>query len=463
MNRKHGILLRSSALAVITAAILFNPPLAFSGGYEKPDFFSAKWVAVGGAAASAVSGAESVYFNPAGLAAGDDVGQITGNFAPTWVQFGGPLAGNASVTSDNSFVPAFGIFASFKPTDKWGIGIGSYLAGGSRAIYQNVDYTNVGTLFGQPNLPSLAGAGSTVQANLNIVEVALATAYEILDGLRLGFEWRVAHVSATLGSYAYNPGNALTLTPASLTTLTIDGISGTSWNGFRLGLQYYPKDSRWGIGALWRTQVNFTGTGNLTGTTTFPTAVPGIGPAGTQVPLTANTATVSNSFPQSFDIGGHYDIIPSGLRAHLQYTYTNYSVDQSLAIVGTATPTGLPGQPLPNIDQNWNNESDVRLGLECFEVANWIFRASYIWSSEVTPLDRARSTFTPPGPGSTISAGAGTTFMDKRLEANVAFDYGWSSGTVGSNVTPPPDMTSGVAGNYTAHDLSFYFGATYHI
>lgn len=458
MKIKHSKYVRSSALAAFSAAVLLSSPLAFSGGYEKPSFFSAEWAPLGGAAASAVSGAESVYFNPAGLAAGDSTVYITGNFDPTWTKFNGPLAGTPSVDSNNSFVPAFGIFGSFKPTDKWGIGAGVYLAGGARAIFDNVSYTNVPTLFGQAANTAYANSSSTIQANLSIVEFALATAYEVMDGFRLGVEWRITHISATLGSYAYDPGAPFTSSAAaSLTTLTIDGISGTAYNGFRVGAQYYPKESRWGLGAVWRTQVNFTGTGTINGATTVPLA--GV----TNSPLANSTATVSNAFPQAFDIGGHYDIVPSGLRAHLQYTYTNYSVNQTLAIVGTASPTGLPSGNLTGIDQGWNNESDVRLGLECFEVPNWVFRASYVWSSEVTPQDRARATFTPPGPGNTIGFGAGTKFMDNHLELNGAFEYGWSSATVGSGVTAAPDQASGVAGTYSAHDYAFYLGATYKI
>lgn len=439
---------------------LLAPSLAFAGGYEKPVPFSGKWGGVGGAASSAVSGAEALFFNPAGLAAGDSQLEATGDFSPTLLHFSGPIAGTQGVNSSTSFFPAYGVFASYKVNPKWGIGIGSYLSGGARAIYNNVDFTNAGVPFGQPNNPALAGASSTIQSNLSIIEFSVGTGYEILDGLRIGLAYRMAMVHATLGSYGYDPNAGV------LSTLTIDGISGTSWNGFRLGAQYYPRDSLWGVGVGWRSQVNFTGTGTISGAVTSASgATFAPAPAGTTIPFNGGNATVSNASPQAFDIGGHYDVIPKGLRAHLQYTYTNWSVDQQLAIAGgTSFTAGGAAVPvnIPNIDQHWVNEQDLRVGFECFEVQNWIFRAAYVFSSQVTPADRARATFTPPGSGHTIALGAATNWLDNALETDLALEWGFSNAdTSSSGAVPPADMTSGALGQYSAYDLAAHLGVTY--
>lgn len=449
-----------SALAVLSAAVLFSASQAFAGGYEKPNTFSGKWGGLGGAAASSVSGAESLFFNPAGLAAGDAMVEITGDFSPTSVSFSGPLAGNTSLNSEASFVPAFGVFGSYKITPKWGVGIGTYLAGGAKAIYKGVDFTNAGAGFGAPSNSNLSDSDATVQSDLSIIEFSLGTGYEIVDGLRLGLGYRAAMIHAALSAYGDIPTSALQ-------TITIDQISGSAWNGFKVGLQYYPKESRWGAGAQWRSAVGFSGKGRLSGQ--FTTTQAGtLGPAGTKYTINPVDAGASNVFPQQFELGGHFDIVPSGLRLYLQYTFTNYSVDQVLVLNGdptiTAGTTTVPLPKLTGIDQHWVNQHDARIGLDCFEVSKWVFRAGYVLSSQVTPSDRARATFTPPGFGHTFSLGAGSSFFNNSLDANLALEYGISEkDTTGDGATPAPDKTSGTAGKYTASDFAAHLGVTYRI
>jgi long-subunit fatty acid transport protein len=447
---------KSAAAIVAVAASALLPMDAHAGGYEKPVSFSGRWAGVGGAAVSSVSGAESLYFNPAGLAGGIDRAQVTGDFSPTLLHFSGPLEGQSSVDSNRSFIPAFGAFASYKINDRWGVGFGTYLAGGAKAIYENVDYTQAPTLFGQPANPNLLGNRSTIQSNLSIIEFSLGTGYEVLDGLRIGIAYRVAMVHAVLGAAIYDKSNF------TLETLAVDGISGTAWNGFRLGLQYAPKESGWGVGFDWRTAVAFTGKGTLSGNVTLGVANPPT-PAGTQIPITSNDATVSSTFPQAFDLGGHYALIPRVLRMHLQYTFTHYSVDQQLALAGVAA-TSLGSASLPGIDQSWVNEHDARLGFEYFDlVPGVVLRASYVLSSQVTPSNRARPTFTPPGLGHTLALGAGTSLLANALDHDGAIEYGWSSATVAAGTASPTDMTSGLPGDYSANAWAAHLGMTYHL
>jgi hypothetical protein len=62
-HKKFQIGLAGVLLAVLT--ISGNPALA--AGFEKSVLWSGKWTALGGAAASSVSGPDALYFNPAGL------------------------------------------------------------------------------------------------------------------------------------------------------------------------------------------------------------------------------------------------------------------------------------------------------------------------------------------------------------------------------------------------------------
>lgn len=443
----------NARLAATAAALMIlasHSTAALAGGYEKPVFFSGKWAGVGGAAASSVSGAESLYFNPAGLAAGDGKGQFVGDFSPTILSFTAPLAGNASVDSTKAFVPAFGAFASYKINEKWGFGFGTYLAGGAKSIYENVDFTKTGPPGATPNA-NLAASAATIQAQLSVVEVSAGTGYEVLDGLRVGLAYRVAIVNGALSSFV-NP----TATSPALQVVNMDDISGTSWNGFRLGLQYYPKESRFGAGMQWRTAVNFTGTGNISGSATVAA-----GPtAGAKLPITAAEGTASNTFPHQLDFGGHYDILPSSVRMLVQYTFTNYSANEALALTGTAA-TAAGSRSLDDIEQHWQNWHVLRVGFNCFEVTDWVLSAGYVFSSQVTPKGHARPTFSPPGAGHMLTLGAGTSFLDKALETNLSLEYGFASTSVDAAVAPGADGTSGIAGDYSAYSAAAHLGVGY--
>lgn len=430
---------------------------ALAGGYEKPMMFSGRWSGVGGAAASSVSGAEALYFNPAGLAAGESSGHIVGDFSPTILHFTGPLAGNANVDSSSAFVPAFGAFASYKPNEKWGLGFGAYLAGGAKAIYEGVDFTNTGPAGATPNA-NLAASAATIQAQLTVVELSAGTGYEFCEGLRAGIAYRVSLVRGALSSFV-NP----TAGAPVLQVVNMDDIKGTAWNGFRLGLQYYPRESRWGAGLQWRTAVNFTGTGTISGNATAATTLPGTTPipAGTKFPVAASEGTASNVFPHQLDFGAHYDLLPSSLRMLLQYTFTNYSANEQLALTGTAT-TALGARGLTSIEQHWLNWHVLRVGFSYFDVPDWVLSAGYVFSSQVTPKGHARPTFSPPGSGHVVALGAGRSFMEKALEMNLSLEYGFASTTVEPGTQAGADGVSGIAGDYSAYTVAAHLGVGYH-
>src|SRR5436305_1800620 len=92
--------------------------LVFAAGFEKGIMWSGKYSGIGNAAASSVHGAESLYFNPAGLPSGSGMAEVSGNFSPTLPKFTGQL-GNTTfsvpVTEQNTgtqFSPVFGVLAS---------------------------------------------------------------------------------------------------------------------------------------------------------------------------------------------------------------------------------------------------------------------------------------------------------------------------------------------------------------
>lgn len=396
-------------LLVVASLFTLVSVSAFAGGYEKAIMTSAKYGGVGGAATAIVNDAESLYFNPAGLAAIDGL-TATGNFDPTLSKFKGPFNTTTatSVESDQSFSPVFSAVAGLKPIDKLGIGLGAYVAGATKAVYSGVDV----------GLPQKAD----VVSDLNVVEFALGGGYELLDGLRLGAAWRLSMVKARLA------------TVSGTSNLDIDNLSTTSASGARLGVQYGPRGSSWGLGAHWRTQVPFTATGTATSKSLT---------SGATINLGDGSAT--NVFPHQVSVGGFYDVTPKTWRLVAEWTWTEYLRDDFLEI---NIATGRTG-----ITQNWQNQSNYRLGSE-YMLGDWALRGGYVLTTQVVPKDKARPTFSSPGLGHTIALGAGTKFMGGMLGVNAALEYSFAGGTVDPN-------DGGIAGDYTSSAMVAHVGVTY--
>ncbi|MGZ3709157.1 MAG: OmpP1/FadL family transporter, partial [Bdellovibrionota bacterium] len=293
---------------------------AFAAGLEKTVPWSGRYAGVAGAAASSVSGSESLYFNPAGMADSTHL-DTSLNFSPVFPQFTSPLpVPNTSVNSSRAFVPEFGVFVKYSPLEHLAFGVGAYASGGSKAIYQNVDFTGLS--------PALAAFKPTIEADLNLIEYSLGAAYEILDGLRVGASWRVLQAFGTVGTVSNVPTTVFT-------DLLFNNLTDVQWNGFRFGVQYFPKDSRWGLGAFYRTQVTFTASGTTGGTVFVPATQ-------TSTPIPSSGTSLSAVFPHQFGVGGHFDAIPKTWRLALQYEFDQYQVDQQIVTTGSVGASPIP-------------------------------------------------------------------------------------------------------------------------
>ena len=75
-----------------------------------------------------------------------------------------------------------------------------------------------------------------------------------------------------------------------------------------MGAQYNGEDDHWGVGASWRTNVDFTLKGKSSGrvvTAAAPT---------TETALPGTDATAANSFPTQINVGGYYDLVAANVR-----------------------------------------------------------------------------------------------------------------------------------------------------
>jgi hypothetical protein len=435
-----------SSFWVVTALGAFSQ-LAWGAGYEKTIMWSGKEAGVAGAGVSTVHDSEALYFNPAGLADVDHL-DVSVNFSPTLDQSRGPsLAGTGSILTGNTeFLPIFGFTAAYKPIPKLGIGIGAYVSGGARAEIDNIDFSSLGFQTLKPNESS----------DVSVIEYSIGAGYEVLPGFKVGASWRITHVT---GSFSTPVVTYAGSTPAALAALTVNGLSGSSYNGFRFGAQY-DADS-WGVGAMVRTGITFTLDGSVSGSLQSAAA------PSTIAPISAAPATASNSLPVEGTVGGYVDLADKTFRVIGEYSYINYQEDQNLVLGGTFQIPGGGSSNLSNIPENWHDLHVGRIGFEYRGFQDSVLRAGYALTGQVTSNAYARTTFSSPGLGHSVTLGYGRTFLDKKLDIDVAVEGSTASGNVSAadistatGVAPVPGLTT-QPGNFSTWAAAAHLGATY--
>ena len=415
-------LLQMGALLTTSGVLGLNSINAQAAGFEKSVLWSAHWSALGGAATSSVSGPEALYFNPAGLASSEGL-QFSVSGTATLDKITGPATGpNTSVDSKTRFFSPVGILISKSIQPKWGVGLGFYSAGGTRTEFENL------------SIPPFT-LTPTYKADLTLNEIAVGTGYEVIEGLKVGAAYRVLLASADL-QYGGPAG-------ANLVQYNLNGLSGTRYTGLKLGVQYAPKDAHYGLGAEWRNSVEFT----LKSDTSSAFA-------NTATLLPGTAASVTNTLPQHFSVGGFYDVTPNKWRVLAEYTFTKYQDNQTLVVTGSATGIGA----YRSVDQKWSNMSNVRIGTEYKGFEDWALRAGYVWTSQVTPKSDPSILFSAPGTGNTVVVGAGKPIMNG-FTLDGALEYSWAKGSVSTADLSPANITR--AGTYTTKAYALHLSLNY--
>ena len=430
MNRN----LKTAAALVATALVSTQ---GFAAGFEKSTMFSGKYAGMGNAATGNVAGAESVYFNPAGLTRGGS--EISLNVSPTFSQYSGPITSTTANSSAMGLSPIFGAFASYKINEKLGLGLGAYVSGGSSSTFKDVAMP-----------AALAPLGITaafdLETALSLIEYSAAAAYEVIDGLSVGAAFRFGIVSAKLTS----PGTTGSGGSTKFNVTTLSDLKGNA-PSYRVGVQYAPKGGTWGVGVSLRGAAPFTTNGSFqtksagAGASTFTDVAAAAGGSG--------SATVTGELPLAYGIGGYWNAM-SNLAIVAEYTGTNYNTLQKLGI--SVTPSLTNTAVSNDLTLNWKMQSNVRVGADYGLNDNWNLRGGYVLTTQVTDSEYSAASFVAPGMGHTITLGVGTSFLDKKLGVNLAGDYSTTSGSGKTNPT-----ASGFSGDYRTNGYAAHLGINY--
>jgi long-chain fatty acid transport protein len=440
--------IRVALLCSATAVAALSSSQAFAAGFEKALFWDAHYSGIAGAAQSSVVGPQALFWNPAGLA-GTEGMQLNGNFSPTLAKFNGnvpnvtnvlenptgPGPFTSPVSSSTGFDPVGAVFASYQVNDKITAGIGYYVVGGTKASYSDVS-SNL-------NFPGNVITPIPLQGNLAITELGLGGGYEVLPGLKIGATYRITFFKADLDDAFVGNGTGGT-TLGSLYSLQYSGLSKTTFGGVKLGVEYDPKDSPWGVGLTWRNRVNATAT---TGSTTLVSQPLGHGPATTAT----GAGSAGLSLPMRFDAAAHYTFMPAWT-GFLGYSFTNLSQNRYIGEEFDGGAGLVNTLPL-----NWSNQHNLRFALEYAGIQDWIVRGGYVWTNQVTPNGTALPILAAPGTGNTFVLGTGHK-LSSMLSADAAFEYDRDSGTVAQSDIPAGSRTG--SGDYSAKDYVLHLSAT---
>lgn len=388
---------------------------AEGAGYEKPDLFSARHQALGGAVVSNVNDARALYFNPAGLAERNPGGnyELAGDFSPFFADINAPfLTGTASqqnLTAKADLNLLFGAFLKKSQTEKLGYGFGLYTMAGSGAKYGRL---NVGQAV-DPEFNVQVGA----------LELAGGLGYQLTDALRVGAAYRISLLR----------GDLKTL-PTPTTGLSIEGLSGVNTSGFKFGLQYMPVGADWAAGLVYRTEVDWSLKGGQVTLTDLT--------AGTRGPP-VDDGEIATSLPEQYSIGFSFNIIDNS-KLLFQYDFTEYSTVK-MGISGT-----MGGTFVNSVNgQNFSDQHTIRVGFEKTVVGGWDFRSGIIINNSVTNSDTANPFSLPPGPEYVIAVGTGKQFSQS-ITGDIALSYlkvsGEGKATVGGLSDGPYSTTM-----YTLH------------
>lgn len=429
--------MKSLSLVLLISIVSISECLA--GGLDFNSLWSAKYSAVGGAAASSVEGAQSLYFNPAGLAKSSNT-EFDLNYTSAFTKRSAPFV-STPVTSSISYAPILALFSSQKVTEKLGLGAGAYVAGGNGGKFENVDF---GSSF--PTLkPEVYGA-------VVLIEFAAGAGYEIAPDLSVGAAWRPTYLKLnTKAAAALDPN--LDGNPDALIAPELDA-SDTMLNSFRFGIQYQPKDAGWGLGVSMRTELNFQAEGEVSG-------ISQLSGDSTVSPITGGKVVASAKVPLQVVLGAHRDF-SDRVRLMIQYDYIHSSVDRELRLSGDSlVVNGLGSLPASSLTLplKWRNQHTFRFGTQYQATDIWTLRAGYIHSTQVTPNENAHPTFTPPGSENSYLVGAARPIQlfSRPCSLDLAFEYVRSAG-VGVGSEP-----GSVDGKYTTQAIGIYSAVSYRL
>lgn len=407
---------------------------AWGSGYEKSIMWGGRSAGLAGIATPSIKGSEALYFNPAGIVQDKAEAQdVSFNISPTWSQFKAPINNsNDELSSERKLLTPVSLIYARNLNDKWALAAGMYVSAGAYAEYKNVAFAGIS---GSPE----------VKTDLSVTEFAVGGAYRANESWNFGIAWRVIKAKAAFSTVSRGPLATM------IFNVKVKNLEDTEYSGLKLGAQYKLNEST-KLALTYRSEVNLKAKGTLATTRYF---------GATTTNYAEGSTTVRTVFPTAVTLGAEH-AIGEKWRLMAEYVWTNYAKIDNIFVEGTSGPVTDA-----RIEQHWNNQSNIRLASEC---THWSFpvRVGYVWTSQVTRNEYARSSFTPPGQAHTLTLGTGKSLAvgANTFDLNAGLEYtvesgeghGYESGSGTTSTSHDSDIRSG---KFSVKETALHLGVSY--
>jgi len=412
--RRASILSAAVALLVSVA----SGRAALAAGFDTPILYTARHQAMGGTAIASVDDASAGFHNPAGLQGVRGLGLI-GDFSLLLGKIQASPTPTDNLESETVVAPFFLLGAAYRLQDWLSVGLAGFpVASGGAEYRYGVGRVNPTTWVDRTNIVFFE---VTPMLSLNVPRDRL------LPGkLAFGAGYRIDYVT-----FARERGE-----PGELQYLDLN-MQGTSFTGFRLGLQYQPIDEL-KLGVVYRNRVVVTTQADSAKVLTAD----------------ATDAELDFTLPAKLGFGVRTDLGRLGLATDVEYAFQSQNERPPLS----GKLMGSEAQ-VPNVF-DWKDGVTLRLGAE-YRVGpeqSFPLRVGYIFDSRVANPTYPSAFGTPPASTRTFTAGAG--FVQETWQVNLAV-----SRRFGSTEVPSSELGEGCSfcsygGDYALGMTGLYVDAS---
>jgi long-subunit fatty acid transport protein len=396
------------------AASVLAAPGAHAAGFDTPILYTARHQAMGGTAIGYVDDASAAFHNPAGLQGVRGLA-FTGDLSVILGKVRGSPTPTENLQSQAVVAPFFLLGGAYRLHEWVTLGLAAFPVASGGAEYEYrvgdaawVDKTEILFLEASPLL------------SLNVPKDRW------LPGkLAFGVGYRFNYVT-----FDRKRGE-----PSRFQYLNLE-MSGKSFSGFRVGVQYQPIEPL-KLGLVFRNKV--------TVTTEADTA--------TVLTSQATNASLDFTLPAKLGAGARLDLGSFGVASDVEYAFQSQNARPPLS--GTLMGTDAEVQNVFDWKNGvtWRNGVEYRVGNEVRSVP---LRVGYIYDSRVSNPLYPSAFGTPPGPTHTFTLGAG--YKQETWQVNWALSRRVGSATV--ETTDTRCVFCGYPGKYEISMTGFYVDAS---
>jgi len=407
--------MRGAGVGLLALGVL-AAPAARAAGFDTPILYTARHQAMGGTAIGYVDDASAAFHNPAGLQGVRGLA-FTGDFSMILGKVRGSPTASQNLESQTVVAPFFLLGGAYRLHEWVTLGLAAFPVASGGAQYEYpvgdrewLDKTEILFLEASPLL------------SLNVPKDRW------LPGkLAFGAGWRFNYVT-----FDRKRGE-----PDRLQYLDLE-MSGKSFGGFRVGVQYQPIEPL-KLGVVFRNKIV---------TKTTADSAPGV------LGQPATDGELKFTLPAKLGFGARVDVGRVGVASDVEWAFQSQNRHPELK--GTRNGDRVV---VPNVF-DWQNGVTWRIGGEYrLGAAPQIpLRIGYIFDSQVTNELYPSAFGTPPAPTHTLTAGVG--YVEETWQVNLAASRRMGSTTL--ETTDPDDrcVFCGKPGKYSITTTGIYVDAS---